>query len=106
MTDSKEKTSARTQTVLPRWRGFNLLEMFTPECDGDFQEDDFSWIADWGFDFVRLPACYTLWTEEGNASEIGSGDRGVQNRVNHICFVTGGVDTFRAILEQLQALVG
>jgi endoglucanase len=54
MTDS-------TQTVLPRWRGFNLLEAFTTRSDGSFQEDDFRWIRDWGFDFVRIPACYTLW---------------------------------------------
>ena len=54
MTDS-------AQTVLPRWRGFNLLEAFTTRSDGSFQEDDFRWIRDWGFDFVRIPACYTLW---------------------------------------------
>jgi endoglucanase len=51
------------QTVLPRWRGFNLLDAFTIHSDGDFQEDDFRWMADWGFDFVRIPACYTLWIE-------------------------------------------
>lgn len=51
------------QTKLPRWRGFNLLEMFTTGSDGNWQEDDFRWIADWGFDLVRLPLCYTLWIE-------------------------------------------
>ena len=45
---------------LPRWRGFNLLEMFTTKSDGEFREDDFRWIAGWGFDFVRLPMCYLL----------------------------------------------
>jgi len=52
------------QTVLPRWRGFNLLDMFTTKSDGQWREDDFRWIADWGFDFVRLPTCYLLWTED------------------------------------------
>jgi endoglucanase len=33
---------------------------------GDVQEDDFRWIADWGFDFVRLPMCYTLWIEDND----------------------------------------
>lgn len=47
--------------MLPRWRGFNLLENFTMKSDGQFREDDFRWIADWGFDFVRLPMCYRLW---------------------------------------------
>lgn len=51
------------QTVLPRWRGFNLLELITTHSDGNFQEDDFRWIAEWGFDFVRLPSCYTLWIQ-------------------------------------------
>jgi len=54
------------QTVLPRWRGFNLLDLFTIYSDGNFQEDDFRWIADWGFDFVRIPACYTLWCVDGD----------------------------------------
>lgn len=51
------------QTGLPRWRGFNLLEMFTTKSDCNFQEDDLRWMSDWGFDFVRLPMCYTLWTK-------------------------------------------
>lgn len=52
-----------SQTTLPRWRGFNLLELFTTRSDGNFREDDFRWISDWGFNFVRIPACYTLWIE-------------------------------------------
>lgn len=50
-----------SQTVLPRWRGFNLLDFFTVRSDGNVEEDDFRWISDWGFNFVRIPACYTLW---------------------------------------------
>ena len=52
-----------TQTVLPRWRGFNLLEMFHSRSTGEWEEDDFRWMAEWGFDFVRLPMCYLLWVE-------------------------------------------
>ncbi len=51
---------------LPRWRGFNLQEMFTVSSREPFREDEFRWIADWGFDFVRLPLCYTLWTDGGD----------------------------------------
>lgn len=54
------------QHILPRWRGFNLLDMFTQNSSGNFSEDDFRWIAEWGFNFVRIPACYTLWIEGGN----------------------------------------
>jgi endoglucanase len=54
------------QKMLPRWRGFNLLEMFTMRSKGDFREDDFRWMRDWGFDFIRLPMCYRLWIEDGD----------------------------------------
>ncbi len=51
---------------LPRWRGFNLLEKFVagktgPEPEGPYQERDFALIADWGFNFVRLPMSYHCW---------------------------------------------
>jgi len=59
-----------TQTVLPRWRGFNLLEMFTVKSDGNFREDDFRWMRDWGFDFARIPACYTLWIEDDDPYKL------------------------------------
>ncbi len=55
---------------LPRWRGFNLLEMFTTRSTGDFLEDDFRWIVDWGFNFVRIPACYTLWIQNDDAYQL------------------------------------
>jgi hypothetical protein len=41
---------------LPRWRGFNLLDFFSPVKRGpnDWNaslttENDFKWMADWGF---------------------------------------------------------
>ncbi|HEY6073834.1 MAG TPA: cellulase family glycosylhydrolase [Anaerolineales bacterium] len=52
-------------THLPRWRGFNLLEKFranVPERDRPYEEWDFDVIAEWGFDFVRLPLDYRIWT--------------------------------------------
>ena len=58
------------QTKLPRWRGFNLLEFFVPESTGDVQEGDYRWMADWGFNFVRLPACYTLWIEGNDVYKV------------------------------------
>jgi aryl-phospho-beta-D-glucosidase BglC (GH1 family) len=52
----------------PRWYGFNLLEYFSTDPDwmkyfpykndGMFVEDDFRWIRDWGFNWVRLPMDY------------------------------------------------
>ena len=50
---------------LPRWRGFNLLEKFVRRQGGNppFREADFALLAEWGFDFVRLPLSYLCWTE-------------------------------------------
>lgn len=53
-------------TNLPRWRGFNLVDLFStsrrwleyfPMYEG-FLEQDFEWLRSWGFDFVRLPISY------------------------------------------------
>jgi len=45
---------------IPRWRGFNLLDYFSPmppkgKSSAATTEDDFRWMSDWGFDFVRIP---------------------------------------------------
>ena len=44
--------------------------MFTTKSKGDFQEDDFRWMSDWGFDFARLPMCYTLWINGDDVYDI------------------------------------
>lgn len=49
-----------------RWRGFNLLEKFTLRNNAPYQEDDFRWIAELGFNFVRLPMDYRCYTEPGD----------------------------------------
>lgn len=51
------------KNALPRWRGFNLLDYFSafPSKGNDRSKstvDDFKWMVDWGFDFVRLPMAY------------------------------------------------
>ncbi|MCX7425919.1 MAG: cellulase family glycosylhydrolase [Planctomycetia bacterium] len=61
---SKKTLPEATARRLPRWRGFNLLEKFMlPSGNGPFVEADFEWIAEWGFDFVRLPMDYRCWTD-------------------------------------------
>ncbi len=49
---------------LPRWRGFNLLEFFNADWSKPFEETDFEWIAELGFNFVRLPMSYRCWVEK------------------------------------------
>jgi len=73
-----------TPRKLPRWRGFNLLNKFGLEWSNHpFEEKDFEWIAELGFNFVRLPLDYRIWTETDNPyrlkeSELREIDRAVQ----------------------------
>jgi aryl-phospho-beta-D-glucosidase BglC (GH1 family) len=56
-----------TARGLPRWRGFNLLEMFYQGSSaGPFQEQDFQLISELGFTFVRLPMDYRIWIKNGD----------------------------------------
>src|SRR5215469_6192031 len=48
---------------LPRWRGFNLLDKYQGNRNRPFREADFALIADWGFNFVRLPMSNLCWTD-------------------------------------------
>jgi endoglucanase len=54
---------------LPRWRGFNLLEKFTAP-GRPFVEDDFAWLAEWGFNFVRLPLSYRCWSDPNDWKQL------------------------------------
>jgi endoglucanase len=49
---------------LPPWRGFNLLNKFNGRND-PFEERDFEWLAELGFNFVRLPMDYHTWIQDG-----------------------------------------
>lgn len=57
------------QSGLPRWRGFNLLGMYTSHHEGTFMEEDFQLISELGFDFVRIPMSYRTWTVAGDLSD-------------------------------------
>jgi endoglucanase len=75
-----QKITSMSANRLPRWRGFNLLEMFStarvpktgPSCGvcPSFLESDFQWISDWGFDFVRLPMSYRCWSSSDDWLKI------------------------------------
>src|ERR1043166_3872149 len=70
--------SGPTSARLPRWRGFNLLEKFIWQKEGNppYPESDFALMAEWGFDFARLPMSYLCWAEgdPGHWLEIGEPD--------------------------------
>ena len=56
-------TPPPTAARLPRWHGFNLTEKFVARRDGNppFADSDFALLAEWGFDFTRLPMSYHCW---------------------------------------------
>jgi len=73
-------------SINPRWYGFNLLEYFSTDPDwmkyfpykndGNFKEDDFRWMRDWGFNWVRLPMDYRFWTDSNDLMKIN--EKGVE----------------------------
>ncbi len=62
--------STLSAAKLPRWRGFNLMEKFTLRHNSPYLESDFEWMAEWGFDFVRLPTDYRCWTDENDPTKL------------------------------------
>lgn len=53
-----------SQNKLPKWKGFNLLDFFSPNptpTSKPTTEDHFRWMRDWGFDFVRIPIAYPYY---------------------------------------------
>jgi len=74
---SPQLSRAPTNSVnrLPRWRGFNLLDYFTPAPPKEGSrtgttDDDFRWMVDWGFDFVRLPMAYPRYVRFDRSKPI------------------------------------
>jgi endoglucanase len=63
------------KNALPRWKGFNLLDYFTPSLPGNNDrnkttEDDLKWMRDWGFDFVRIPMAYPRYLNFDRTKDI------------------------------------
>jgi endoglucanase len=68
--DNRPKASGNP---LPMWKGFNLLDFFSPDPSrsrGGTTEDHFRWMADWGFDFVRLPIAYPNYLQFDRSQKI------------------------------------
>ena len=64
-----------SKNLLPRWKGFNLLDYFSPSPPGNADadrttEDDFKWMSDWGFDFVRIPMAYPRYLSFDRSKDI------------------------------------
>ncbi len=63
----------KRKNKLPRWKGFNLLDYFSPNPAnerGNTPEVFFQWMADWGFDFVRIPMAYPSYIKFDRSRNI------------------------------------
>jgi aryl-phospho-beta-D-glucosidase BglC (GH1 family) len=62
---------------LPRWKGFNLLDFFSPDPTRSRRqttEEDLKWMRDWGFDFIRLPMAYPNYLDIDRSRNITPDD--------------------------------
>jgi len=75
---ARDKTLSPMKNALPRWKGFNLLDFFSPSPDINpsvkSTADDFQWMVDWGFDFVRLPLAYPRYVDFDRTKNINPAD--------------------------------
>ena len=56
---------AKPENKLPAWKGFNLLDFFSdhPDRGRPTKPEYVKWIADWGFDFARIPISYPSYLD-------------------------------------------
>jgi endoglucanase len=62
----------KPKNKLPQWRGFNLLDFFSSEMEKGRKnkEENLKWMADWGFDFVRIPISYPSYLQFDRSKPI------------------------------------
>src|SRR6266480_5225123 len=70
------ETSSKNK--LPKWKGFNLLDFFSPDpakAEEEFTKEEYlKWMRDWGFDFVRIPIAYPYYLDIDRAKNITAAD--------------------------------
>ena len=74
---SPELLAAKKKNKLPQWKGFNLLDFFSPDPNNARKattEDHFRWMQDWGFNFVRVPMAYPSYLEIDRSKNISPDD--------------------------------
>jgi endoglucanase len=74
-----DKAKTLPANPLPRWKGFNLLDYFSPVPPRNLNaskttEDDLKWMEDWGFDFVRIPMAYPRYLSFDRSKDITKDD--------------------------------
>lgn len=73
LTGTAALATSKTRNKLPKWKGFNLTDFNTPKPAPDrkyTQEEHLKWMADWGFNFVRLPVAYPYYLDFDRSKNI------------------------------------
>jgi aryl-phospho-beta-D-glucosidase BglC (GH1 family) len=66
-------TGSVTKNKLPKWKGFNVLDYFSPNPNRareGTKEEFFKWMSDWGFDFIRIPMAYPSYIQFDRSRNI------------------------------------
>lgn len=66
-------TNTPVKNILPKWKGFNVLDFFSPDPSKSrpaTSEEYFKWMHDWGFDFVRIPIAYPYYLDIDRSRKI------------------------------------
>ena len=65
--------SSLPKNKLPKWKGFNLLDFFSPNPSNSrptTTKENLQWMQDWGFDFVRIPIAYPSYLNFDRSKNI------------------------------------
>jgi endoglucanase len=66
-------TPANSKNKLPQWKGFNLVDFNTPNPSANRKyttDEHLKWMADWGFNFIRLPIAYPYYLNFDRSKNI------------------------------------
>ena len=66
-------STAQHTNKLPRWKGFNVLDFFSPDPANSRKpstEEYFKWMSGWGFDFIRIPIAYPFYLKFDRSRNI------------------------------------
>lgn len=78
LTNKATDTATLNLGKLPKWKGFNIMDFFQPDpyyVGTPTPEEFFKWIADWGFDFIRMPVAYPFYLNiTPDQTTINAGD--------------------------------
>lgn len=83
------------QNKLPQWKGFNLLDFFSPNPAKPrpaTDEEQLKWMSDWGFDFVRIPMAYPSYVKFDREKDITTKrvrkiDRKAVDRIENLVYL-------------------